>query len=1035
MALGSLLGAKVVNDSFSNPFNGSGARKYVTTDAVQNPSAGAASQNVEHVVEVASGLKATTAAVQSIAAVALSGAQAVTKVLQAVTGSVDISAQPPIREYTEADVNTSQDNLASAAIVAFSGVQDPGVLARLTGSAAAIIRSSRLQMMPVRSEDHGNAQTTNPYVPEIESVLVDLDPRRGATDIFYSRLTFNLKQDAASRVRAIKIFRCTVKDPVYTRPLPTLSSHAIDRLAALRSGKGQDTTTSYQQRLDEAGIPNAVSILNPIDPYTNQRVGVGATASIDIPPPLAGHDRSFTIDGVPPELQHLDPSVSQNVRVLANLQAAPGSSVGVTVISPVLTVGMGINPGVMMGTAHQQDIDSGTSTSPVIVDGSNALDFKPLAFLSMDLLSGRQIGDRVEYVFDDESVSYGLGYKYFIVTYDVDMNQSPRSTVASIVVEGIRVPPRPAEVTPVVEQRTVVLTTLVDDRLTEKFEVYRREDVPNRLTRTDAPSISDPSGYTVATRTNTLLANDFLLIGESLNPLQGGSTFTDMGVKPGHTYVYRVYSVDIFGNKSESPVEVNTYVPDLEARVIDLKKPTILTEVDATTQKVRVTFGCNDSNVATLRLERRDLTIGQSAFGTPDQPSRLILGMRHSLRSNSMTGERVFNQEAGAAWNGIYTNDQPQQVFIDYSTSYDHTYQYRVVGLDRYGNQTSYEVSRPVMVVRRPFINAPLNLSSSLQAAAGGDVGAVVLTWTESNLDKSAEDLIGDQAALSSSQIRTLYQIERKKDGEEIWQRFSLITGTTFTDPTVAASGNVAPNYRPSYLDLNTNYLYRIQAVQTGAFISNFTSPLDVFVGFPVAAPSNFVLRTPAVYVRPFYVMLNWDRPTGSGVVDHWDIERAEVNNYAAARLNLKNPSDFANLSFSTFRTVYLESSRFFAAVYDASGSEGVNSQIMPGMHYYMDTAVDFGNTYFYRIRAVSPQGQTSGWTLRGVKVTSNVYEGKWAATFTDAEKQAMSRTYAPLVIGRGTTTIGRSSFSLLPGYSSPRSASTPRATTYYEGD
>ena len=1031
---GSLLGVKVLNDAFSSLANGSAARKFLTTDAVQNNPVTDASRNVEHIVDVASSLKATAVAVQSIASIAYNKALAITDQLKTVTGTVDSPSQPAIREYTDSDVNVQQQSLHAAAVANFTNVEDDSTRAMLEDSAATIIEASRHQFMPVRQEESQQASTVNPYVPEIESITVDLDPRRGATDIFYSRLTFNLKEEASQRVRAIRIFRATIDKPVYTRSLPTLSSHAIDRLAALRGRKSQDNT-AYQQRLDEVGVPNAVSLLNPIDPYTNQRVGVGPTASVDIPPPIAGRNRNFIFDNIPEQLQHLDPSVSQNVSVLANLQAAPGNSVGVTIISPVLTVGLNINPGVLLGGAQQTQVSDNQSTSTAIVDSNNKLEFKSIAFFALDSAGGRQIGDRVEYLFDDESITYGLGYKYFIVTYDVDMNQSARSTIASIVVEGLRVPARPAAVSPSIEQKSVVLTSLVEDKLVEKFEVYRRESVPNRLTSTEASTISDPSGYTVSNQPRQLLDNNFLLIGESLNPLLGGSTYTDAMVKPGHTYTYRVYSVDVFGNKSESPYETDVFIPDLEQKIVDLRKPTILAEVDATTQKVRVTFGCNDRSVETLRLERRDLTVGQAFFGTPDQPARIIMGKQHSLRKNSMTGERVFNQEQGTVWNGIYTNDKPQQVFIDYSTVFDHTYQYRIVGLDRYGNQTSYDVSKPVMVVRRPFINAPLNLSASLSPTADGDVGMVTISWSESNLDKSAEDLIGDQSILSATQIRTLYQIERKKQGEEIWQRFSLITGTTFEDATVMASGSAFPNYRPPYLDANTTYLYRVQAVQTGAFISNFTEPLQVFVGFPVAAPQNFTLRTPAVYVRPFYVMLNWETPTSTGIVDRWEIQRADVNNYAAARLNLKNPADFANLNFQAFRTVYLESSRFTAAVYNDRFMFSVNRNILTGEHYYMDTMVDFGNTYIYRMRAISPQGQISPWVYRGIKVTSSVFENKYVPTFTNAEKQTMSRTMHPMVIGRGHLVPARNTYSMQPSYSLPLSMRAPRVARYYEDE
>ena len=282
----------------------------------------------------------------------------------------------------------------------------------------------------------------------------------------------------------------------------------------------------------------------------------------------------------------------------------------------------------------------------------------------------------------------------------------------------------------------------------------------------------------------------------------------------------------------------------------------------------------------------------------------------------------------------------------------------------------------------------------------------------------SAGDQLGSQFSLADTSVRTLYQVQRRHEGEDRWLDFQLMSGTVFVDPI--AQGSPAPAFRPAYVEMNQTYHYRVQAIQTGSFISNFTDPVSVFVGYDIAVPQNFTLRTPATTTRPFYVMLNWDVQGNSGVVDRWEIERSDMNNIAAAQLNTKNPDSFAKLQYSPFRTVYRESSRFSGKSTDLI--QGLNNAvILVGSNYYMDTTVDFGNTYFYRIRAISPEGRVSAWAYRGIKITSSAFEQKYQPMISELDKKNMIDSGQALVMAQSEK-LGWSSYSMIPGYARPPS-------------
>jgi hypothetical protein len=559
--------------------------------------------------------------------------------------------------------------------------------------------------------------------------------------------------------------------------------------------------------------------------------------------------------------------------------------------------------------------------------------------------------------------------------------------IVTIIIDGMRVPANPKNVIISSDGNSVTIFSIVDDQFVEKFEIWKKDIQPSLAKR-----------EFVVTKNS----NGFSLVDEIPNgDHNSGANWIDNNVVPGHSYIYRVYSVDIFGNKSESPFEGKVVVPELSPDVDkSLTTPSILAEVDAKTLKVVVTMICNDPNVKDLQLERRDLTINQENFVSPNNSSRIIMGSARFKHSSYLIGERVQDQDNVGMWNGWINNVQGGVKFIDRLTSFDRTYQYRVHGIDRAGHKTSYGYSDPVLVFRKPMINSPVNFSASFETGSDGSIHGVNISWQSSSLDTSSEQIIGSQNALVDTSVRMLYQLQRQKVGDR-WLNFNMIAETSYFDPVVGFSGAIAPEFRPPFLEVNTQYNYRLQAVLSGGFISNTVSQISVFVGNVVGTPQNFVLRTPDPRVRPFYVMLNWDTSTASGIVDHWDIERCEVNNFAAARINSKNPDEFGNLNFKPFRTVYSESSRFRSFWGDILFKD-YTSQIFTGQHCFMDSRIVFGNSYFYKITAVDSRGNRSSPAYRGIKITYPSYEKMSSQVFSSDDIVQLTNNLVPVRMAFG---------------------------------
>lgn len=996
-------------------FNGSEARKFFVPPSDFADPVGDPTSNFSFFVQNAAGLRSLAIVAASAAAAARSQVQAVRNSVLDTTSNGPADVPPPLRDFSDTDVSHAQDIFAVDVVSGISGFSD-STLGRLTRVARGVVNSSGLSFLPkIERPDSLTGQGLS--APRIDHIVVDMDKKKGTVDAFFATIKFSLPlADVVSgKTKVVRVMRASITDPTLLRRVSFLSFRGLETLRAddnRSRTKNIDYLSSIEKTTDESGVGSALSILNPIDPVTGLRTSadlkgksLSRLAVSGTPPsPAVLDDLSSFVD--PDKFGGMDRSVARDLKTMQNIVIQDGPLTVDT--SAVQQGGKKIVLDNGVGVVQTRALQNGDFSDDGIVRvENNAQEFQEVALFTPRVPASPKfkMGDFAEYSFDDPSIIYGRVYRYFIVTIDKDGKPGMRSRIVEVTVDGLRVPARPSNVRAGVINGFVSLVIDVDDQLVEKFEVYRRETETGSKFDSEFSVISGPEGFSVEDTKQEPLKNGFSQVGEVMAGIRSGATFYDRAVVVGRKYTYRVYSVDIFGNKSESPFETTIFVPDRSLKQVDLLKPVMLSEVDAFTRQVKLTFHCDDPRVVWLFLGRRDLTLKQPEFTPPHQVNNIRLGSgpvfvdgagtQQSAQGPTRFEDNHFDPGSRDTWNGVFRNQQTGSltVFVDRTTRVDHTYQYRLYGVDVFGNKTSAEITPPIFVFNQPLLSSPVSFSGSVEVDSSGLIRGVRMRWLDSNINFSPEDQVGSQDALADTAVRSLFQLQRRRVGEEKWFDFPLVSGDSFFDPTEILSGS-SPNYRPSYLKVGETYLYRIQAFQTGNFISNFTHPVEVFVGQSVLAPVNFRARPSDPNVKPISVMLSWDTDPSSGIVDKWQIERVVVNNFAADRLNVRNPSDFSKLEFSPFREVFRESSRFRSRVLDGGAPFFLSSD-----HAFMDTDVKLGNTYFYRIRAVDVDGSSSSWVYKGAKMTEETFEQKVTHILDTSETSNFSDSFSSMNI------------------------------------
>lgn len=993
------------------------ARKFFAKDQVVNPPVenNDVKSNGEHLTDTVNGMRVMSNGIKNLADFAREQVDLVRKQVGAIIPAVSPSA-PNSRVFSHHDIVLDRKRTVDAALRSVADDTSPQAQMFKDGF-PDLLKHSLSRALPVRNSA-GNQTSGNPGVPFVDHVAIDIDRKKGSVDAFFAEIKMSVLLDDITKgnVKALRIFRAEISGSNTIPPGTNLSLAGVELISSDASRariKNQDDLSIIEKRLIESRIPNSVSGLSAVDPFTNVRRG-----SLLVTGTFYGNARGETSnvvdDNLSPYLKgdtfrKIDRSVSLDLNSLRNIQLQQPRLVRplppTDNVSPknIASQNLGFSQALQLRFSDQNGL---------VIDQNNSQRFKEICFLSTVGTPDNVVGKYAEFFFDDLSVMYGHSYAYFFSTVDRNLNESVRSQIVQVTIDGFRIPNPPDSLSGYYVNNSVLLSILSSDLLVEKFEVYRKDNgSPVKSSdSTMATIVSDTSGFLVSTQDRQRQKNDFTEIGECLNGGKRGSTFYDRNCLPGHSYSYRIYSVDIFGNKSSDPKEFDLFIPDQKNKTVELTKPTILVENDVTTNKCKVTLHCADERVTALFLTRRDLTINQSAFVPPGQVNFLIFGRPVSFRGpRSFEDVHLFDQSKDTAWKGIFQNTQQDIIFVDNTTQIDHIYQYQVHGIDIFGNTTSYETSKKVFISRRPVLNTPLNLTGSLLKNGEGALVGINLRWEKGDLDITSEDLIGNQSVLADNSVRTLFQLERKRVGEENWYEFPLIESSSFTDLALLPNAQ-SPIYRPPLLQANQTYLYRVQTFLSGGFVSNFSPNFEITFEAAVTSPINFHAATGDPKVRPLYAFMSWDDGPGVAVIDHWEIERCAINNFAASRINPSNLSDALRLQFVPLRTVFREASRFNSISSDKMRS----NSFFPGTHRFADADVSLGNTYFYRIRAVGlVQDNASGWVHAVVRFSDPLFEAKQHAVLTDQDKRKLASGFFPFtVIGQDNP---KKSLSLVP--------------------
>lgn len=845
---------------------------------------------------------------------------------------------------------------------------------------------------------------TNTASPEISSINLELTA--GVVDKYASKIRFILTVDEIkeNNVNAIRIFRSKLKTPKSVRKTRVrMSPIGINHIKQNVIRTTTKNSNIDQNQLVNRLVANNVDVVqtNVVarDPFTNtintQVKDLLNNSQTKVYEANSYDDKNLSILSSYlklNEVQNLDYSLVNNLNFIKNIQIKNPNIKLVTMAES--TVGSIIQEQTTNKLKNQQ-IDNIQNTQiqeeEMVMVSNKIFDaFQELAIVPLSRLKATTIGNNlIEYEFFDKTIEFGNSYSYYITTLNDKILESTRSKIISINVEHSIPPQKPHAVTYALNN-FITLSIKSNEKNIEKYEIYRSCLTKQENQTTTSIVVFGQSGHVIDVEAQTRLSNGFIKVGEALDCNDGGATFIDQTSIQGRKYLYRIYSVDIFGNKSQDSKELLVFFNERNFRSIDLEEPTLTVEIEQTTKKIKLIINNKDERIVSFFVARKNNTLHEKTFTIPSQPSSNKLGNNNIIANNRFMDGVVNSRESH--WSGIISTQKGQSVyeFIDKMVRIDNIYQYSVYGIDRFGNKTSTIITKPIFVSRRTKINKPVQLQATFANSK------VNISWVESNVDINPLAKIGNRSDYDDNSVKTLYQLERKDKGVSVWQKFPLTDQTSVIDEVLSLQ---PPQYRPPYLELGKEYLYRVIAFQSGGFISDYSQPVSVFVLNSVLPPINTIVKTAPEKQEPFWLAINWDTDPNSGIIDRWEIERVEINNFAAMKFNRSN-KEINNLKYELYKTVYKESSRAMSTVKDQSVNQEDKLKTIAslvGQHYFIDRDVDFGNTYYYRITSIGIDNSRAEAVVVGMSVGDKVFGTKLDNVLSQKERDYLSNTQSPI--------------------------------------
>lgn len=797
-----------------------------------------------------------------------------------------------------------------------------------------------------------------PPRPELDEAMLVEDRNRGVLDQFTVHLTVSVRAQDIPRIGSLKVFKAELDRAKVHRP-----SAAV--LSALPSvgGKGTNHLLATAQRVDDLGVGPTVTTF-----VTNDVNGPGliatAPSSRMMNPPLDPRNTNRT--GSPAALVDVkgaDRSVLEDVTFYLNRRA-----VGALEDPP--------RPPLVLPRGVDRLGDDRVTTSTQIVQESNAMKFTVVGTLSPEGPSAVKVGGTVELSFVDPTVVYGGRYAYYVAATGHEGQLGPRSRIINVTVSRTVPPDQPQVSYSLVSG--VPRFSIRCTPGTSHVEIYRSGRPVDR-----SQVLGSDESLVVERRIQ--VGGFYHLEDVSLGP-DGSATYVDRSSSPGDRLVYRFYSVDAYGLKSQTPFTCELRVPAPGERV-PLAIPSITTEqVQLGDAAVRVFANVDDERVTAFIFTRREISIGERAVHQVNQPEYVLWGTPDPKRAGSRVGPYPKDLE----WQSVVRPTSGSASFIDTSVRVDRTYQYGVYGVDLRGNMTPVAGAPPLGVYSKPTVDAPTAFKVVLLEESGEPKG-VLLTWSPGTSDFSPNDLLEDQDVLAAYSVRSAFQVERRLKGSPFWDALPATTESYFIDQV---SDDPAPAFRPPYVVRGLEYEYRVLSMQSGGFLSPRTDPISVTVAPPPMSPGTVWVRSTDITVRPRNVVVSWDMPTR--YVLHWEVQRAVVNRVYGSRITSMDSPEARSLPYETVALVAPESSR--AAGLEADDRSVLDRSVYVGSRFYVDPDVDPSNSYFYRVRSVGLLGRASDWTYGGIQLVDHAFDRKLSSRITPDMKVRLSEDPSPIV-------------------------------------
>lgn len=314
-------------------------------------------------------------------------------------------------------------------------------------------------------------------------------------------------------------------------------------------------------------------------------------------------------------------------------------------------------------------------------------DFEKIAFVNFSNFLEKQKQKQVfiqevsniTLLYDDKTVGWGEEFEYYVSAVSSNFDETFQSDVVSVLVEDSVNISEPNIAAKQIDQTKILLNiTFKPEEQIDNVIIYR---------------LDEDDGV-------------FKKVKEFLDVPKNSVEFLDEKTRVGKKYIYRIFLENIHGVLSP-PKEITIFSSTglQKSRSNSLKIPVF--HVIQQKNVASLTIKTNDARVLFYQIDRRDLSIFESRFIVPGRDTNRYGGV--GWTTNQLFYDRI--------------NPQPI-VFTDETVLPNHIYQYRIVGIDRFGNQTSF--SYQIVEITEQEKEEKLFLSEEIKEAAEKELSSPI---------------------------------------------------------------------------------------------------------------------------------------------------------------------------------------------------------------------------------------------------------------------------------------------------------------------